>query len=66
MRGSVTPTSVIAAGRDTIVPPQRTEAVRRSIPALVLDRTIAYADHNDLYDHPDFKAAMVEALARIE
>lgn len=66
VRGSVTPTSVIAAGRDTIVPPQRTEAVRRSIPALVLDRTIAYADHNDLYDHPDFKAAMVEALARIE
>ena len=66
VRGLATPTALIAAGRDTIVPPRRTEAVRRAIPALVLDRTIAHADHNDLYHHPDFRAAMVEALARIE
>jgi pimeloyl-ACP methyl ester carboxylesterase len=66
VRGLATPTALIAAGHDTIVPPRRTEAVRRAIPTLVLDRTIAHADHNDLYDRPDFRAAMVEALARIE
>ena len=66
VRGLATPTALIAAGGDTIVPPRRTEAVRRAIPALVLDRTIAQAGHNDLYHHPNFRAAMVEALARIE
>jgi len=64
--GLSTPTALIAAGRDTIVSPERTEAVRRAIPALVLDRTIAHAGHNDLYHHPEFKAAMVEALARMK
>jgi hypothetical protein len=38
----------------------------RLIGALVFDRTIAQADHNDLFHRPDFHAAMVEALARIE
>jgi pimeloyl-ACP methyl ester carboxylesterase len=66
VRGQATPTALIAAGRDTIVPPARTDAVRRAIPALVFDRTIAHADHNDLYERPDFHAAMVEALARME
>ena len=66
LRGLATPTALIAAGRDTIVPPQRTEAIRRAIPTLVLDRTIAHADHNDLYHYPEFRAAMLEALARIE
>lgn len=66
LRGVATPTALIAAGRDTIVPPRRTEAVRRAIPMLVLDRTIAQAGHNDLYGHPDFRAAMLEALARFE
>ena len=60
-----TPTALIAAGADTIVPPRRAEAVRRAIPALVFDRTIVDADHNDLYNRPDFHAAMVEALSRI-
>ncbi len=66
LRGVATPTAVIAAGRDTIVPPRRTEAVQRTIPTLVFDRTIAQAGHNDLYGHPDFRAAMLEALARFE
>jgi pimeloyl-ACP methyl ester carboxylesterase len=66
MRSLATPTALIAAGDDTIVPPRRTEAVRRAISVLVLDRTIAHADHNDLFHHPDFPAAMVEALTRIQ
>ena len=66
LRGLAMPTAVLAAGRDTIVPPRRTDAVRQAVPTLVLDRTIADAGHNDLYDRPEFRAAMVEALKRIE
>jgi uncharacterized protein len=66
VRGLTTPTALIAAERDTIVPPRRTEPVRRAIPGLVLDRTIARAGHNDLYNYPEFRAAMAEALALIE
>jgi len=61
-----TPTALIAAGRDTIVPARRTEPLRSVIPNLVLDRTIADAGHNDLYQHPSFVAAMRDALAEIE
>jgi hypothetical protein len=61
-----TPTALIAAGRDTIVSPRRTEPVRQAIPNLVFDRTITQAGHNDLYHRPEFRAAMKEALARID
>jgi pimeloyl-ACP methyl ester carboxylesterase len=61
-----TPTALMAAGRDTIVPARRSEPLRSAIPNLVLDRTIAEAGHNDLYDHPAFVAAMREAVAEFE
>ena len=61
-----TPVAIIAGGRDTLIPPARTEALRRSIPNLVFDRTIAGAGHNDIYRRSDFQAAMHEALDRIE
>jgi pimeloyl-ACP methyl ester carboxylesterase len=63
VKGQSTPAALIAAGRDTIVPARRTEPLRGAIPNLVLDRTIADAGHNDLYNHPAFAAAMREALA---
>ncbi len=66
LRGLATPTALITAERDTIVPPRRTEAVRRAISSLVLDRTIKSAGHNDLFGRPDFREAMTEALARID
>lgn len=66
LRGSTTPTAIIAAERDAIISPARTEALRRAIPPLVFDRTIADAGHNDLYERPAFSAAMVEALARFK
>jgi pimeloyl-ACP methyl ester carboxylesterase len=59
------PTALIAAGRDTIVPARRTEPLRRAARDLVLDRTVAEAGHNDLYDRPAFVDAMREAMARI-
>lgn len=66
LRGIATPTAVIAAERDTIVPPVRTAALRKVLSALILDRTIAGAGHNDIYNHPEFRAAMVTALERTE
>jgi uncharacterized protein len=65
MQRQSTPTALIAAGRDTNVPPRRTEPLRRAIPNLVLDLTIAEAGHSDLCDHPRFASAMREAPTRI-
>jgi pimeloyl-ACP methyl ester carboxylesterase len=61
-----TPTAIIVAGADTIVPPRRSEPLRRAIRNLVFAAAIEEAGHNDLYDRPAFRAAMREALVRIE
>lgn len=62
LRASNVPTAIIAAQHDTIIPPARTDALRRAAPKLVFDRTIARAGHNDLYDRPEFRQAMREAI----
>lgn len=59
------PVALIAAGDDTLVPPERTAPVRAAARCLVFDRTIDRADHIDLYRHPAFAGAMAEALVRI-
>ena len=61
-----TPVAIIAAERDLIVPARRTEALRRSIKRLVFDRTVQGAGHNDLYDRPEFAAALEQAITRAE
>ena len=66
LAASSAPVALIAAERDTIVPPRRTEPVRRSAGNIVLDRVIMDAGHNDLYDSAEFKRAMREALSLIE
>jgi pimeloyl-ACP methyl ester carboxylesterase len=58
--------AIIAGGSDRVVPPPRTEALRKAIPDLVYDRTIIGAGHNDIYSRPDFVEAMHTALATIE
>jgi pimeloyl-ACP methyl ester carboxylesterase len=58
-------TAIIAAGGDTLIPPPRTEGLRRSAGRLVFDRTLPGAGHNDIYDRPEFRAAMREALERV-
>lgn len=63
VKGVTAPTAVIAAERDTIVPPRRTDALRHAIPNLVFDRTIAGTGHNDIYHHSEFRKAMTEAFA---
>jgi pimeloyl-ACP methyl ester carboxylesterase len=59
------PVAVIEAQRDEIVPAERTNALRRQIPNLVFDRTIARAGHNDIYVRSDFHEAMREALEAV-
>jgi hypothetical protein len=65
LKGSSVPIGIVAAGRDTLILPRRTEALRRSLINLVSDRTIAQAGHNDIYDHPAFRPAMQEALVAV-
>jgi uncharacterized protein len=62
LEGTSKPVAIIAAGRDDIIPPRRTDALRATVPNLVYDRTISAAGHNDLYNHPEFHEAMSEAL----
>ena len=50
--------AIISAGRDEVVPAARTEALKRRIPHLVFDRSIAGAGHNDLYGRPEFGLLM--------
>jgi uncharacterized protein len=66
LAASSAPAALIAAERDTIVPPRRTEPVRKSVGDLLLDRVIKGAGHNDLYETAEFKRAMGEALSLIE
>ena len=65
LRGSPVPTAIIAGDRDTLIPAPRTEGLRRAIGRLVYDKTITGAGHNDIYDRPQFRAAMREAMARV-
>jgi pimeloyl-ACP methyl ester carboxylesterase len=65
LRDGKLPVAIIAAERDAIVSSERTDALRRAIPRLVYDRTIAGAGHNDIYARSDFQDAMREALAAV-
>ena len=62
LKGTDMPVALIAGERDTLIPPTRTEALRRKVPNLVFDRTIAGAGHNDIYERPEFRQAMQEAI----
>ncbi|MGI9401174.1 MAG: alpha/beta hydrolase [Rhizobiaceae bacterium] len=66
LRDNSTPTAIIAAENDNVVFPDRTEALRPNVPNLVLDRVITGADHNNIYDRAEFRAAMKEAMALIQ
>jgi hypothetical protein len=60
------PVALLSAGRDTVVPPRRTDPLRSSVRNLVLDRVIPEAGHNDLYQRAEFESAMRETLFLIE
>jgi pimeloyl-ACP methyl ester carboxylesterase len=65
LEDQTTPTAVIAAERDRIVPAAHTAALRPVIRNLVFERTIPGVGHNGIYGHPDFTAVMAEALSKI-
>lgn len=62
LEGSIVPVAIIAGERDEIVATHRTDALRRRVPKLAYDRTVARAGHNDIYPRSDFQMAMDEAL----
>jgi pimeloyl-ACP methyl ester carboxylesterase len=66
LRKAKLPVAIIAAEHDSIVPQERTEALRKVIPHLVYDQTISGAGHNDIYARSDFQQAMHEALQRLK
>ena len=59
------PVAIVAAERDEIILPRRTQALREAVQNLVYDRTVAGAGHNDIYARSDFRAAMLEALEAV-
>jgi pimeloyl-ACP methyl ester carboxylesterase len=65
LRGVRMPVAIIAGGRDTLVVPARTQALRLAVPNLAFDRTIPEAGHNDIYVNPAFAPTMREAMQRV-
>ena len=59
------PVAILAAQGDEIVPAERTDALRKQVPRLVFDQTIARASHNDIYGRSEFQEKMREALAAV-
>jgi pimeloyl-ACP methyl ester carboxylesterase len=65
LAGTSVPAAIVAAERDTLIPPARTDALRAALPNLRFFRTIAGVGHNDIYERAEFEAAMREAMARL-
>jgi len=65
LKGNQVPVAIVAGERDSLILPARTEALRRRVPNLVFDRTIAGAGHNDIYIRDEFRQAMHQALDAI-
>ena len=65
LAASRVPIAIMAAEQDEIISPARTDALRRQVPNLVFDRTIASSGHNDIYQRPEFRAGMKEAFVAV-
>lgn len=66
LHGLTLPVAVISAEHDEVVPPARTAALRQGTGNLVLDRTIAGAHHNDIFQQQAFVEAMAGAKSAID
>jgi pimeloyl-ACP methyl ester carboxylesterase len=65
LRSSSVPVAIVAAERDEVIPPHRTEALRRAVGNLVFSATIPGTRHNDIAYHPHFRPKMRQALDRV-
>jgi pimeloyl-ACP methyl ester carboxylesterase len=65
LRDNQVPVAILAGGRDDIVLPARTAALRREVPNLVFDRRFAEAGHNDIYHRSDFEGGLRQALQAV-
>jgi uncharacterized protein len=65
LKGGSTPIAILAAERDGIVLPARTESLRREAPNVVFDQTFAGAGHNDVYQRSDFEVGLRAALKSV-
>jgi uncharacterized protein len=65
LSGSRVPVAIIAAERDGLVRPERTEALRQAVENLRADVTLPGATHNDIFVHPRFDEALRQALDRL-
>ena len=65
LEGADVPVAIVAAERDEIIPPKRTEALREKAPNIVYDQVVSGAGHNEIYARSDFQQAMREALQAV-
>lgn len=68
LRDSPVPVALIIAGRDTIIPPARAEALATGLDAAGRTARSAVtidAGHNDIYGHPEFAQQLRDALVRV-
>ncbi len=59
------PVAVIAASDDEVIPPARTRALQQAVPNLVFSALLEGVGHNNIYNGPDLREAMVTAVAII-
>ena len=65
LKGSRVPVAIVAAEFDEVIPPRRTEALRRVVANLVFSAIIPGTRHNDIAYHPLFRQGMEEALEAV-
>jgi pimeloyl-ACP methyl ester carboxylesterase len=66
LAGSDVPVAVVAAERDGLVRPERTDALRGAVRNLRHDVVLPGATHNDIFLHPGFDPALREALRKLQ
>ncbi|TVQ30484.1 MAG: hypothetical protein EA356_15085 [Geminicoccaceae bacterium] len=66
LRERAVPIAVLAAGRDEVVPPDRTRALMTALARPVFHRTFGDATHRSIYDEPDFPQALMAGVAAVQ
>lgn len=66
LAGSKTPVAVITAENDTVIPTERSAALRAAAGNLVYEASIGNTGHNDLYLRPEFTDRAREALDALD